>query len=146
MAILQIREVGDPVLRTKAKEVNEVTDKTRDLLDNMKETMRDANGVGLAAPQIGISKEIVIIDIGNGLLELINPEIVDKSDKTYVDQEGCLSIPDQTGEVERAYQVEVKALDRNGKEMNFEAEGLLARAIQHELDHLDGVLFTDKTI
>lgn len=146
MAVLQIREVGDPVLRTETKEVEEVTDKTRELLDNMQETMYDANGVGLAAPQIGISKAITVIDVGNELLELINPEIIEKSDKTYVDEEGCLSIPGQTGKVERAYKITVKALDRTGKEFELEAEGLSARAIQHELDHLSGVLFIDKTI
>lgn len=146
MAVLQIREVGDPVLRTKAKEVEEVTDKIRDLLDNMQETMYDADGVGLAAPQVGISKSIVVIDIGRGLLELINPEIIEESEKTYIDQEGCLSVPNRTDEVERAYQVKVKALDRTGEEFEMEAEGLLARAIQHELDHLEGVLFIDKTV
>ena len=146
MAVLQIREVGDPVLRTKAKEVEEVTDKIRDLLDNMQETMYDADGVGLAAPQVGISKSIVVIDIGQGLLELINPEIIEESEKTYIDQEGCLSVPNRTDEVERAYQVKVKALDRTGEEFEMEAEGLLARAIQHELDHLEGVLFIDKTV
>lgn len=146
MALLQIRELGDPVLRTETNQVEEVTDKTRDLLDNMQETMYDANGVGLAAPQVGISKAITVIDIGNGVLEFINPEIIEKSEKTYVDQEGCLSIPDRTDKVERAYQVKVRALDRSGEEFELEAEGLLARAIQHELDHLDGVLFIDKTI
>ena len=146
MALLQIRELGDPVLRTETNKVEEVTDKTRDLLDNMQETMYDANGVGLAAPQVGISKAITVIDIGNGVLEFINPEIIEKSEKTYVDQEGCLSIPDRTDKVERSYQVKVRALDRSGEEFQLEAEGLLARAIQHELDHLDGVLFIDKTI
>ncbi|MBM7555507.1 peptide deformylase [Halanaerobacter jeridensis] len=146
MALLQIREIGDPVLRTETNKVKEVTDKTRDLLDNMQETMYDANGVGLAAPQVGISKAITVIDIGNELLEFINPEIINESERTYIDEEGCLSIPNETGKVERAYGVTVKALDREGKEFELEAEGLLARAIQHELDHLNGVLFTDKTI
>jgi len=146
MAILKIREVGDPVLRTPANKVDRVTDKTRELLDNMQETMYDANGVGLAAPQVGISKDIVVIDIGKGLLELINPEIVDKSEKTYIDEEGCLSIPDKTDKVKRAYEITVQALDRDGEQIEFDAQGLLARAIQHELDHLEGVLFTDKTV
>ncbi|MGM0501583.1 MAG: peptide deformylase [Bacillota bacterium] len=146
MAVLKIRELGDPVLRTKANKVDEVTDKTRNLLDNMEETMRDANGVGLAAPQVGISKDVVVIDVGRGLLELINPEIIEKSSKTYIDEEGCLSIPNRLDQVERAYQITVKALDRTGEEFELEAEGLLARAIQHELDHLEGVLFIDKTI
>ncbi|MGM0370548.1 MAG: peptide deformylase [Bacillota bacterium] len=146
MAILQIREVGDPVLRTPANQVDRVTDKTRELLDNMQETMYDANGVGLAAPQVGISKDIVVIDIGKGLLELINPEIVEESEKTYIDEEGCLSIPGKTDQVKRAYEIEVQALDRDGEQIEFDAQGLLARAIQHELDHLEGVLFTDKTV
>ncbi|TDX49194.1 peptide deformylase [Orenia marismortui] len=143
MAILKIRELGDPVLRTKAKEVTEVTDKTRKLLDDMAETMYDAPGVGLAAPQIGISKRIIVIDVGSGLVELINPEIVEESKKTYIDQEGCLSIPGKTGKVERAYKVKVKALDRNGKEIEVKGKGLLARALQHEIDHLEGRLFVD---
>ncbi|AGB40847.1 peptide deformylase [Halobacteroides halobius DSM 5150] len=146
MSILKIREVGDPVLRTTAKEVTEVTDKTRQLLDNMVETMYDAEGVGLAAPQIGISKRIVVIDVGSGVVELINPQIIDKSEKTYVDQEGCLSIPGETGKVERAFEVTVRALNRDGEKFEVEGKGLLARALQHEIDHLEGKLFTDKTI
>jgi peptide deformylase len=143
MALLKIREIGDPVLRTKAKEVEEVTDKTRRLLNDMAETMYDAPGVGLAAPQIGISKRIVVIDVGSGLFELINPEIIESSAKTYIDNEGCLSIPGKTAKVERAYKVKVKALDRDGKEIIVEGKGLLARALQHEIDHLDGKLFVD---
>ncbi|OCL27937.1 peptide deformylase [Orenia metallireducens] len=143
MALLKIREIGDPVLRTKAKEVEEVTDKTRRLLNDMAETMYDAPGVGLAAPQIGISKRIVVIDVGSGLFELINPEIIESSVKTYIDNEGCLSIPGKTAKVERAYKVKVKALDRDGKEIIVEGKGLLARALQHEIDHLDGKLFVD---
>lgn len=146
MAVLEIREVGDPVLRTQTNKVKEITDKTRELLDNMQETMYEANGVGLAAPQIGISKAITVIDIGDGLIELINPEIIEKSEQNYQDEEGCLSIPDQTGKVKRAYGVKVRAQDRNGEEFEMEAEGLLARAIQHELDHLNGVLFIDKLV
>ena len=143
MAVLQIREVGDPVLRTTANEVTEINDKLKDLLDKMKETMYDAKGVGLAAPQVGISKRVVVVDIGNGVHELINPEIESLSDKTYIDEEGCLSIPGQSGKVERAYQIKVTALNREGKEFELEAEGLLARVIQHEVDHLEGKLFTD---
>jgi peptide deformylase len=143
MALLKIREIGDPVLRTKCKEVEEVTDKTRKLLDDMAETMYDAPGVGLAAPQVGISKRIVVIDVGSGLLELINPEIIESSEKTYIDNEGCLSIPEKTAKVERAYKVKVEALDRDGKEIIVKGKGLLARALQHEIDHLDGKLFVD---
>ncbi len=146
MALLRIREYGDPVLRTKAAEVEEITDKTKQLLDNMVETMYDASGVGLAAPQIGVSKRIVVIDIGAGLIELINPEIIERSAKTYIDEEGCLSIPDQNGQVERALKVKVKALDRNGEEIVIKGKGLLSRALQHEIDHLEGKLFVDKVI
>ncbi|MCK8817823.1 peptide deformylase [Natroniella sulfidigena] len=143
MAILNIRELGDPVLRTEAKKVEEITDKTGKLLDDMVETMYDAQGVGLAAPQIGISKQIIVIDIGQGVVELINPEIIESSDRTYIDQEGCLSIPEQSGDVERAYQVKVKALNRDGEEIEIEGKGLLARVLQHEIDHLAGKLFID---
>ncbi len=143
MALLKIREVGDPVLRTTANKVTEINDNLEDLLDNMVETMYDAQGVGLAAPQVGISKQVVVVDIGNGVHELINPEIEKLSDKTYIDEEGCLSIPGESGKVERAYQIKVTALNRDGKEFELEAEGLLARVIQHEVDHLEGKLFTD---
>ncbi|MCK8826912.1 peptide deformylase [Natroniella acetigena] len=143
MAILNIRELGDPVLRTEAKKVEEITAKTAKLLDDMVETMYDAQGVGLAAPQIGISKQIIVIDIGQGVIELINPEIVESSDRTYIDQEGCLSIPEQSGDVERAYQVKVEALNRDGEEIELEGKGLLARVLQHEIDHLAGKLFID---
>jgi peptide deformylase len=102
MAILQIRELGDPVLRTKTKAVEEVTDKTRRMLDNMADTMYDASGVGLAAPQVGVSKDMVVIDIGEGLISLINPEIVDSSEEVAVEEEGCLSIPGKNGNVARS--------------------------------------------
>lgn len=146
MTILKIRELGDPVLRTKAKAVDEVTDKTRDLLDNMADTMYAAPGVGLAAPQVGVSKRVVVVDVGLGLFELINPEIIEKSEKTYIDNEACLSVPNKIGKVERAFKVKVKALDRDGKEIIVEGKGFLARAFQHEIDHLDGRLFIDKVI
>ncbi|MGM0472127.1 MAG: peptide deformylase [Bacillota bacterium] len=143
MAILSIREIGDPVLRTNANPVMEITEETQELIANMKETMYDASGVGLAAPQVGISKQIIVIDVGAGPLVLINPEIIDSSGE-QVDEEGCLSIPDQTGEVRRAAQVVVEALNPDGQEIEMEAAGLLARALQHEIDHLEGVLFVDK--
>ena len=144
MAILKIRELGDPVLRTKTKQVEEVNDKTRKLLDDMAETMYDANGVGLAAPQIGISKKIIVIDVGSGLIEIINPEIIEESDQRYIDQEGCLSIPEQTGKVKRSKEVTVKGLNRDGKEIEVKGKALLARALQHEIDHLQGKLFIDR--
>jgi peptide deformylase len=146
MMSMQIRRVGDPVLRTEAKEVVEVTDKIRNLLDTMAKKMYQADGVGLAAPQVGISKQLVVIDIGQGLIELINPQIIQKSEKTHIDQEACLSIPNQTGKVERNYKVTVKALNRHGEEIELEGKGFLARAFQHEIDHLQGILFIDKVI
>lgn len=109
----------------------------------MYDTLRDAEGVGLAAPQIGISKCVVVIDVGEGLIELINPEIVSQEGRE-IDAEGCLSIPGVQGEVERAQKVTVKAWDRTGKMISISGTGLLARAFQHEIDHLHGVLFVDK--
>lgn len=143
MAVFQIVEIGDTLLRENARPVPKVGDNIRKLLTNMADTMYSADGVGLAAPQIGISKRVVVIDVGEGLLELINPEILQMEGKE-TDTEGCLSVPDLVGEVTRAYRVVVKGLDRDGKEITVEAEGLLARACQHEIDHLNGVLFVDK--
>ena len=115
------------------------------LLDDMKETLYDADGVGLAAPQVGILRRVVVIDDGSGLLELINPEILETSKETQIDAEGCLSNPGQYGMVERPYRVKVRAQDRNGNWFEKEGEGLLARAFCHELDHLEGILFTSRT-
>ncbi|MBM7623305.1 peptide deformylase [Sporohalobacter salinus] len=143
MAILSIRTIGDPVLRTETKPVDEITDQTKKLIENMKDTMYDASGVGLAAPQVGISKQIIIVDVGDGPLTLINPEIVDSSG-AEIDEEGCLSIPGENGKVERASKIVVEALNSDGEEVEIEAEGLLARALQHEIDHLEGTLFVDK--
>lgn len=145
MALRQIRKDGDEVLRKKSKEVKEITKSVLTLLDDMAETMYEAEGVGLAAPQVGILKRIVVIDVGDGIIELINPEIIEE-DGEQTGPEGCLSLPGLTGEVKRPNNVKVKALNRNGEEVILEGEGLLARAFCHEIDHLNGVLFTDKTI
>lgn len=145
MAIYQIIEVGDKILRTKAKEVTNFNDSIHRLLKNMADTMYDADGVGLAAPQIGVSKRVIVVDTGEGLLELINP-VIEFAEGEEEDQEGCLSVPGKQGIVKRAYKVKVLALDRNGDNIVVEGEGLLARALQHEIDHLDGVLFIDKLI
>lgn len=142
MAIYQILEIGSEVLRESALEVPKITPNIEKLLDNMLETMYEANGVGLAAPQIGVSKRVVVIDVGEGPIELINPVIVDKQGEEE-DAEGCLSIPGVTGDVVRAARVKVRGLNRKGEEIEYVAEGLLARAFQHEVDHLDGVLFVD---
>jgi peptide deformylase len=143
MAVYQIVEMGAEVLRGKSVEVKQITPNIVKLLDNMLDTMYEANGVGLAAPQIGVSKCVVVIDIGEGPIELINPLILEQEGEE-MDEEGCLSIPGVTGQVARAAWVKVQGLNRKGELQEFEAEGLLARAIQHEIDHLEGVLFVDK--
>ncbi|HHT62795.1 MAG: peptide deformylase [Bacillota bacterium] len=145
MAVYQIVKIGDPVLREKAKKVPKITPNILKLLDNMADTMRDAEGVGLAAPQIGISKCVVVIDVGEGLIELINPEIIAQEGEE-IDAEGCLSIPGVQGDVKRAAKVQVRAWDRNGKTITITGTGLLARALQHEIDHLSGILFVDKML
>ncbi|HHW08967.1 MAG TPA: peptide deformylase [Firmicutes bacterium] len=143
MAVLQIRQLGDPVLRRQAAPVEKITKRVLKTLKNMEETMYAADGVGLAAPQVGISERLIVVDYGEGPLHLINPEIVSASGKT-IDSEGCLSIPGVSGYVERAAEVVVNALDTKGRVRRIEAEGMFARILQHEIDHLDGVLFIDK--
>jgi peptide deformylase len=143
MAVYKIVELGDPVLRQKSVAVPDVNNNVRRLLDDLAETLYAAKGVGLAAPQIGINKRVFVVDCGEGLWEVVNPEIVAMNgEDTSV--EGCLSIPGVSGEVKRAAQVTFKGWDRNGREIRITAEGLGARALQHENDHLDGVLFIDK--
>lgn len=143
MAVYEVVKNGDPILREKAKSVPQVNSNIVKLLDNMKETMYASKGVGLAAPQIGVSKRVIVVDVGQGLVELINPEIIETSG-VETDAEGCLSIPGVVGEVPRASQVVVKGLNRDGQEVQYRAKGFLARAFQHEIDHLEGVLFIDK--
>ena len=143
MAIRQIVQIGDPVLRKKSKVVEKIDAKIIQLLDDMADTMYHADGVGLAAPQVGILKRVVVIDIGDGLLELINPEIIETSGE-QLDDEGCLSVAGEAGAVRRPYRVKVRAFDRNGNLFEIEGEELLARAFCHEIDHLEGVLFVDK--
>ena len=144
MAIRQIRTIGDPILNKKCKEVKEVSERTKQLIDDMFETMYDANGVGLAAPQIGVLKRIVVIetDEENSYI-LINPVILEM-DGEQVGYEGCLSVPVKTGIVKRPNHVKVKAFDENMQEFELEGEGLLARAICHECEHLEGELYVDK--
>ena len=143
MAILNIVTSEDEVLRKKCRPVEKITPRTLTLLDDMLDTMRAANGVGLAAPQVGILRRIVIVDIGEGLIEMINPEIV-ATEGEQVGEEGCLSVPDEVGIVKRPNIVTVKATDRNGEPFTIRGEGLLARAFCHEIDHLDGILYIDK--
>lgn len=145
MAKLKILVAGDPVLRQVCEPVKKIDKKLQRLLKDMAETMYDAEGVGLAAPQIGVLKRIVVIDVGDelGLLEMINPEITLR-EGSALGPEGCLSVPDFEGEVERASHIECEFTDRNGKRLKLTADGLLAICVQHELDHLDGILFVDK--
>ncbi len=142
MAIREIREEGDPILNKVCKPVKELTDRQRDLIVDMVETMYEANGVGLAAPQVGVLRRIVVIDVGEGPIVMINPEIIEK-DGEQTGQEGCLSVPGKAGIVTRPNHVIAKALDENMEEHTIEGEGLLARAICHELDHLDGHMYTE---
>lgn len=141
--ILEIRKKGDPVLRGKALPVHGVSRELIELTDNMLETMYHASGVGLAAPQVGVPIRAIVVDTGEGPVVLFNPEIA-QAQGLSLDSEGCLSIPGVYGVVERAWKVTVKGLDRGGKETEVTGEGLFARALQHEIDHLDGVLFIDK--
>lgn len=144
MAIRQIRTIGDPILNKKCKEVKEVSERTKQLIDDMFETMYDANGVGLAAPQIGVLKRIVVIETDEeNSYVLINPVILEM-DGEQVGYEGCLSVPGKTGIVKRPNHVKVKAFDENMQEFELEGEGLLARAICHECEHLEGELYVDK--
>ena len=145
MAIRTIRISTDEVLRKTCKEVKEITPNLITLLDDMADTMYDANGVGLAAPQVGILKRVVVIDIGEGLVELINPEILETSG-SQIDDEGCLSVPGKYAPVDRPYYAKVKAMDRDGNEFIIEGEELMARALCHEIDHLDGILYIDKAL
>lgn len=143
MAIRNIVQYPDPVLKKKARPVQKFNQRLHKLLDDMAETMYDANGVGLAAPQVGILKRVIVVDVGEGLIEMVNPEIVDKKGEQFAPPEGCLSIPNLVGEVRRAQWVKVTGQDRDGNAIEIEAEDYLARALQHEIDHLNGVLFID---
>ena len=145
MAIRNIRLEGDPILRKKSKKVEKIDDRIITLLDDMEETMRHAQGVGLAAPQVGVLRAVIIVDAGDRLIELINPQLVEERGKE-IKAEGCLSIPDRAGDVERPTWVKVKGLNREGEEVEVIGEGLTARALCHELDHLEGILFIDRVI
>jgi len=145
MAKLSIVTIGDPVLTEKAEEVPKITKKISKLIDDMLETMYDANGVGLAAPQVGISQRIAVLDVGEGPVVLVNP-VIKNGEGEEIDVEGCLSIPERWVYVKRYESVEVTALNEKGKPIRIEADGLFARAVQHELDHLDGILIVDRMI
>lgn len=148
MALLTILEVPNPLLKKKSEPVAQMDDDIRKLTDDMLETMYEAPGIGLAAPQVGVLKRIVVIDVSRENeprrpYRMINPVIIDRSEERIMHDEGCLSVPEQYAEVERAKSVTVRYTDENGKERELHAEGLLAIAVQHELDHLDGKLFID---
>ena len=145
MAIRKIREIGDPCLKKKCREVEVFDSKLHTLLDDMQDTLILANGVGLAAPQVGILRRVVVIDLGEdeGMLELINPVII-STEGEVKDTEGCLSVPGKAGEVTRPQKATVRAFDRNGEEFEFTGEDLYARCICHECDHLDGILYVEK--
>ena len=147
MAIREIRLSGDEILRKTSREVEEVTDKIRELLDDMIETMHKYNGVGLAAPQVGILKRVIVIDLYDGEepLQLVNPKIIKAKGKQEV-EEGCLSFPNEYAKMVRPKEVTVEALDRDGKKVIITGKDLLAQALAHEIDHLNGILFVDNMI
>ena len=142
MALREIRVQGDPVLNKVCRPVEELTPRLQELIDDMLDTMYDAEGVGLAAPQVGVLRRIVVIDVGEGPIVMINPEILETSGE-QTGPEGCLSVPGKAGEVTRPNYVKAKALNENMEEFIIEGEELLARAICHELDHLDGHIYTE---
>ena len=153
MSVMQIVYVPDPVLRRKAHKVTEFGKEFQTLVDNMIETLREAPGVGLAAPQVSLSERLIVVEYGDDedetvpkkLFVVANPEITFKSEEMVSGLEGCLSVPDLIGEVDRHVKIEVKGLNRHGKPVKIKAEDWIARIFQHEIDHLDGILFTDRT-
>jgi len=153
MALLEITTIPDPILRRKAQPVTRIKDETRELIDNMVETMRVAPGVGLAAPQVGVSQRVIVVeyttneedeDSPKKLFMVINPELKVLDDNSEMGIEGCLSLPGLLGEVDRAIKVSVKGLNHQGNPIRIKADGWLARIFQHEIDHLNGIVFTDR--
>lgn len=148
MAVLEIRKYPDEILKKKAIPITEIDKNIQKLIDDMIETMYKANGVGLAAPQVGVSKKLIVVDTSsreenNSLVVLINPEIIN-SEGEILSEEGCLSVPGFTTRLKRKEKILVKGFDRNGKKIEVYAEGLLSRVLQHEIDHLDGMLLIDR--
>lgn len=146
MALRKIVTLEDPVLRKVSRKVDKFDKRLWDLLDDMKDTLYNANGAGLAAVQVGVLRRVVVIDVGDGFIELINPEITQRSEEKQNEVEGCLSIPGQYGVTERPEWVKVKAQNREGKWVVYKGEGLKARCFCHELDHLDGILYIDNAL
>jgi len=145
LALREVRILPDPILRQKSKPVEKITSKIIELLEDMHETMIEKNGIGIAAPQVGTLKRVIIVDTGDDYTEMINPELIETKG-LVIGLEGCLSIPDKTGYVRRPHFVKMKGLDRTGKEIEIEATGLKAVALCHELDHLNGVLYIDREV
>lgn len=143
MALREVRKIGDDILRKKSRKIEKIDEKILQLLEDMAETMYHEDGVGLAAPQVGMLKRIIVVDTDGTLYKLINPEILEYKGE-QVDEEGCLSVPNNRGPVKRPQSVIVTALNEKGEEINVSGEGLLARALCHEIDHLNGILFVDK--
>jgi len=146
MAILEIKKFGDPVLRQKSSEVRKIDKRKKKLIVDMVQTMEKKDGIGLAAPQVGVLKRIIVVGAeagGDRVLVLINPKITKKSQETEILEEGCLSFPGIFLEIKRAKEIEAEGLDINGEKKTIEAKGVLARVLQHEIDHLDGILFFD---
>lgn len=147
MGLRQVRKDNDPLLLKKSREIKDINDRILSLLDDMVETMQSENGIGLAAPQVGVLRRCFVADVGDGnIYKIINPEIIEHSKDASIDIEGCLSIPNYNCTVERPQKIKMKYTDINGKEQIIEADGLLARCLQHEYDHLDGILITSKAI
>ena len=147
MAILNIVKEGDPVLRKTSREITEITPRIRTLIDDMRETLKKAEGVGLAAVQVGVLRRVVLVENDEGeVWELINPVITERSDEHQQELEGCLSVPGKWGVTDRPMKVSVEALDRDGNKRTVTGMGLTARALCHELDHLDGILFSDNAL
>lgn len=146
MAIRNIVKIGDPILNKKSRAVEKFDERLFTLLDDMKETLAKAEGAGLAAVQVGILRRVVVIDCGDGLIELINPEITKKSEETQEETEGCLSIPGKYGKTRRPKSVMIKAQNRNGQWCVYKGEDLKARCFCHEIDHLDGILYTSHLV
>jgi len=144
MAILKIKKYPDPILRKKCQEVKEVTEEIKNLGWDMVETMEKNEGIGLAAPQVSELKRIIVVRTEKGPQVFINPKIIKKSRETIIDEEGCLSFPGLWLRIKRAKRVEIEALNENGEKISLKAEGLPARVLQHEIDHLDGILFIDR--
>ncbi len=147
MAILEIKKFNEPVLRKKCEKVKKVDEEIKKLIVDMAQTMKEEQGIGLAAPQVGVSKRVIVVQTdleGRRILALVNPKIIKKSQEKEKDEEGCLSFPGIFLEIKRAKEVEVEGLDIKREKIKLKAKGLLARVFQHEIDHLDGVLFIDR--